>query len=317
MVGAGDVAKRLAGSAIASRALWTGLARSSESRDALYRAGIVPISADLDSRATLARAAAYARSAHALLYMAPPPNEGDHDPRLKRWLAAISRKPTLSSTARKRIDVNGCSAHRLRLLRAPRKNVYVSTTGVYGDRAGERVNETTNVQAASARAKRRVAAETLLRSRYGHRTTILRAPGIYAAERLPIERLHAGTAALIDAEDVYTNHIHADDLAHAVWLAIFRGGSSRVINVVDDASLKMGDYFDQVAHATGLPKPPRLPRALLQLAVSPMLYSFMSESRRIDNARMKRELRLQLRYPTPDALLRTMKAAQALQQSLL
>jgi nucleoside-diphosphate-sugar epimerase len=210
-----------------------------------------------------------------------------------------------------------CCAKRFRSSGAAQKTIYVSTTGVYGDRAGEWVTETAELRAATARGERRVAAETLLRATYRRRVSILRVPGIYAAERLPIERLHAGTAALIDADDVYTNHIHADDLAHAAWLAIFRGGSHRVINVVDDASLKMGDYFDQVAQATGLPKPPRLPRALLQRAVSPMLYSFMSESRRINNTRMKRELRIRLRYPTPDALLRTMKAAQALQQSLL
>ena len=195
--------------------------------------------------------------------------------------------------------------------------MYVSTTGVYGDCAGERINETRRTQPANARAKRRVAAESRLRAFRSRRFTILRAPGIYAAERLPVERLRAGTPALAADDDVFSNHIHGDDLARAIWLAVFRGGANRVLNVVDDGEQKMGDYFDQVAKAVGLPSPPRLPRALLMREVSPMLYSFMSESRRIDNTRLKRELRLHFKYPTPAALLLEMTPAAALQRSLL
>ena len=116
---------------------------------------------------------------------------------------------------------------------------------------------------------------------------------------------------------MFTNHIHADDLARAVWLAVFRGRPNRVLNIVDDAELKMGEYFDQVADATGLPRPPRMPRVELARTVSPMLYSFMSESRRIENTRMKRELRLRLRYPTTAHFLRTIKPVSALQRSLI
>jgi nucleoside-diphosphate-sugar epimerase len=162
-----------------------------------------------------------------------------------------------------------------------------------------------------------VAAETRLRNAHGQRFAILRAPGIYAAERLPVDRLRAGTPALSPEDDVFTNHIHADDLARAVWLATFRGRANRVVNVVDDAELKMGAFFDLVADATALPRPPRLPRALLVREVSPMLYSFMSESRRIDNVRMKHELRIRLHYPTPADFLRAMKPSAALQRSLL
>ena len=116
---------------------------------------------------------------------------------------------------------------------------------------------------------------------------------------------------------MFTNHIHADDLARAVWLAAFRGRPNRVLNIVDDGELKMGEYFDQVADATGLPRPPRMPRASLVRSVSPMLYSFMSESRRIENTRMKHELRLRLRYPTPAHFLRTIKPAAALQRAFI
>jgi nucleoside-diphosphate-sugar epimerase len=269
--------------------------------------------ADLDDRRTLHRAASVARGAFATLYLAPPPNQGGDDPRIKRWLAALATQPALSSTMRQQSRAASPRQRR----RSLKRFVYVSTTGVYGDRAGAWVNETNRTQATSERAKRRVAAESRARAQRGLHVSILRAPGIYAAERLPIERLNARTPALLPDEDVFTNHIHADDLAHAVWLAVFRGRNKRVVNVVDDAQLKMGEYFDRVAAATGLQKPTRLSRVMLQREVTPMLYSFMSESRRIHNDRMKRELRLRLRYPTPDTLLATMKASAALQPSLL
>ncbi len=309
IVGAGDVARRLTALdspvGLSERAQWFGLARTAATVIELRSAGILPIMGDLDLRSSLKRASAIARSASAVLHLAPPPGDGFDDPRMKRWLAATAAK----SPAR------GVKATKLR----PRKlrNVYVSTTGVYGDCAGERINETRRTRPANARGKRRVAAETRLRHSHHHCFTILRAPGIYAAERLPVARLRAGTAALSAEDDVFSNHIHADDLARAVWLAAFRGRPNRVLNIVDDAELKMGEYFDQVADATGLPRPPRMPRADLQRTVSPMLYSFMSESRRIENTRMKRELRLRLRYPTPAQFLSTMKPAAALQRSLL
>ena len=309
IVGAGDVARRLTAPnspvGLSDRAIWFGLARSAATASELRSLGILPIMGDLDCRASLKRAGAMARSANAVLHLAPPPGDGLDDPRMRRWLAATALKSPPRSVKKSKL--------RPRKLR----NVYVSTTGVYGDCAGVRINETRRARPANARAKRRVAAEARLRHSHHHHFTILRAPGIYAAERLPVERLRAGTAALSDVDDVFTNHIHADDLARAVWLAAFRGRPNRVLNIVDDGELKMGEYFDQVADATSLPRPPRLPRAELVRAVSPMLYSFMSESRRIENTRMKRELRLQLHYPTPAHFLRTMKPASALQRSLI
>lgn len=309
IVGAGDVARRLVAMdspvAMSHRAQWFGLARGAATANELRTAGILPIMGDLDQRASLKRAGAMARAANAVLHLAPPPGEGFDDPRMRRWLAATAFKGTNRGENKSKL--------RPRRLR----NVYVSTTGVYGDCGGERINETRRTRPANARAKRRVAAELRLRQAQHQRFTILRVPGIYSAERLPVERLRAGTAALSAVDDVFTNHIHADDLARAVWLAAFRGRPNRVLNIVDDAELKMGDYFDQVADATALPRPLRMPRAELARSVSPMLYSFMSESRRIDNTRMKRELRLQLRYATPAHFLRLMKPAAALQRSLL
>jgi nucleoside-diphosphate-sugar epimerase len=137
--------------------------------------------------------------------------------------------------------------------------------------------------------------------------SILRVPGIYAGDRLPVERLRAGTPALRTEEDTWTNHIHADDLARISWLSLSRSRSLRAYNASDSSTLKMGDWFDAVADAYGLPKPERLARNDLKERVSPMLYSFMSESRRLDNQRLLKELRIQLRYPTVHDFLATLK----------
>jgi nucleoside-diphosphate-sugar epimerase len=156
-----------------------------------------------------------------------------------------------------------------------------------------------------------VDAERVLRRWARHhegKLSILRVPGIYAADRLPLERLRQGTPALLDADDVYTNHIHADDLAQIIALALFRAQPLRVYHTVDDSALKMGDYFDQVANAFKLPLPPRVPRAELSRQVSPMLLSFMSESRRLSNERMKTELGVRLRWPAVSDLLASLQS---------
>jgi len=237
----------------------------------LRAAGAIPIVADLDQPPTLAR---LARLAPYVVHLAPPRSEGESDARTRNLTAILPDKSRL---------------------------VYISTTGVYGDCGGALFDETRPVRPQNARARRRVAAENLLRAwarRRQSRLAILRVPGIYAADRLPLERLQKATPALQEQDDVYTNHIHADDLAALIVLALFRAGPSRVYHAVDDSVMKMGGYFDAVADAFGLPRPPRLPRAELAASVSPMLLSFMSESRRLQNQRIKAELGFRLRYPT-------------------
>ncbi len=239
----------------------------------LRAAGAVPVVADLDCSATLDR---IARLAQHVVHLAPPQSDGSIDRRTRR-LAAILPEGT--------------------------RLVYVSTSGVYGDCAGALIDETRSVAPRNPRARRRVDAEQVLRrwgrrAGAGGRVSILRVPGIYADDRLPLERLRAGTPALLPAQDVQTNHIHADDLARIVALTLFHGRPQRVYHAVDDSDMQMGEYFDAVADARGLPRPPRLPRAELEKVVSPMLLSFMSESRRLDNGRLKQELGMRLRYPT-------------------
>ena len=245
-------------------------------RAELRAAGAIPIVADLDAPLTLGR---LARLAPTIVHLAPPQSEGRIDRRTRNLAAILPEGARL---------------------------VYVSTTGVYGDCAGASFDETRSVRPQNARAVRRVDAETVLRAwarRRQGKLSILRVPGIYAADRLPLERLHKGLPALVAQEDVHTNHIHADDLARICLAAMRLGAPNRVYHAVDDTDLKMGDYFDAVADAAGLSRPPRLPRSDLERSVSPMMLSFMSESRRLHNARIKEELGVQLRYPDVQSLL--------------
>ncbi len=231
--------------------------------------------------------------ANRIVMLAPPPNTGSTDPHTLNLIRALNfhrAKRNLTPTIRNRTLPHIC---------------YVSTTGVYGDHNGAWINELTPTTPQSDRGKRRVAAERVLRqsvSRLQIRLTVLRAPGIYAENRLPLERLKLGTPALKADEDVYTNHIHALDLARISLRAVFykskRASGSRIYNACDQSVLKMGDYFDLVAAHFNLTKPPRVSRTQLKTIVSPALLSFMSESRRINGQRMERELKFKLRYPT-------------------
>jgi nucleoside-diphosphate-sugar epimerase len=237
----------------------------------LRAAGAVPITANLDQPSSLKRLKGLASN---IVHLAPPRSEGETDTRSRNLIAILPDKSRL---------------------------VYISTTGVYGDTAGALFDETRPVNPGNARAKRRVAAEQLLRAwatRSQSAVSILRVPGIYANNRLPLERLQKGTPALVTQDDVFTNHIHADDLAILIKLAFYRAAPSRIYHAVDDSDLLMGDYFDLVADSFHLPRAPRLPRAELVKLISPMLLSFMSESRRMKNDRIKQELGVRLVHST-------------------
>ncbi|MGE5384786.1 MAG: NAD(P)H-binding protein, partial [Betaproteobacteria bacterium] len=237
IVGSGDVARRLV-PFVKHRFRLYALVRSRARADEWRSLGVTPILADLDQRKSLYRLAGLAQL---VVHLAPPPGNGHGDPRTQFLLAALASAKSL-----------------------PRHLVYISTTGVYGDCQGERIDETRRAHPESTRAERRVDAETRLRrfgARCGVHITILRAPGIYAADRLPLERLRNGLPALDHQDDVFTNHIHADDLAAACAAALHRGKPNRIVNVVDDSDLRMGEYFDRVAQAFDLPPPPRIPRS--------------------------------------------------------
>jgi nucleoside-diphosphate-sugar epimerase len=280
IIGCGDIGLRVAKQLCRNYRVFA--LTSQQSRFSELRGlGITPILGDLDKPETLWRLSGLAET---VIHLAPPQNIGHRDSRTRNLTRILAQGPA--------------SLSRL---------IYVSTTGVYGDHKGGRVSEITPVNPQSERAKRRVDAERVLRlwgPAHGVAVTILRVPGIYAANRLPVERLQARTPALISDEDAYSNHIQSDDLARLVCAAVYHGKPQRVINACDGGETKMGDYFDEVADAFGLERPARMPAAELQKIVSPMLWSFMRESRRVTNTRLP-ELKTPLRYPSVAAFLKT------------
>lgn len=281
ILGCGDVGMRLL-PLVRDRFRVFAVTSQPERRAELRAAGAVPVLADLDQPASLAR---LAQLADYVVHLAPPPPEGLLDRRTRNLCAVLPLGARV---------------------------VYVSTTGVYGDCGGQLIDETRPVAPHNGRAKRRVDAEQVLRRwarRAGARLAILRVPGIYARDRLPLRRLEQGTPALRAEDDVYTNHIHADDLARVVARALYKGVAGRTYNAVDDTEMKMADYFDTVADAFGLARPPRVAREQLSAVVSPMLLSYMSESRRLSNRRLKCELGVRLRYADVKQALAAMGSA--------
>lgn len=284
IVGCGDVGLRVL-PRVTGRWTVRVLTSQPERRAALRAAGASPVLGNLDDAGSLRR---LARLAPRVLMLAPPPAQGSVDPRMTA-LARVLRRPGPSGVLR--------------------RLVYVSTTGVYGDVGGAWIDECAPCAPRTDRARRRVAAERAVRSlgaAAGWCASILRVPGIYAGDREggPAARVRRGAPVLVPAEDVYTNHIHADDLARTGLAALFRGAPQRVYHVCDDSQRRMGEHFEAVAEACGLPPPPRITRAQAAEQLSPVLLSFLSESRRLSNARMKKELRVQLLYPDVLAALK-------------
>lgn len=289
IIGCGDVVQR-ALPWLRQRFKVYATARSADKAQQLHTLGIHPIIADLDQRPTLSRLAGLAD----LIIHSTPPGEGDSDQRTRRLLATLAR----AQRTRARNPQNA--------ILAQRRIVYISTSGVYGDHAGAWIDETSPQLASTGRALRRISAEHQLRQWAQNRSAprrvcLLRAPGIYALDRLPTARIARGEPGIIASEDSVSNHIHANDLAHAVCLALFRGLPQRSYNIVDDAPHTMSEWFDQVSDFTALPRVPKLSRQEAQSRLSPTMWSYMNESRRLSNQRAKRELRWRLQYPTTEA----------------
>ncbi|CAN5346073.1 NAD-binding protein [soil metagenome] len=280
IVGAGDVGSRVIDQ-LDGRAIVVAMVRRRGARAQLHRPGVASLVADLDRRASLQLL--HALDFDAVIHLAPPQSDGRHDLRTRALVDALTMRP-----------------------RPGLRFVYVSTSGVYGDQGGAQVDEDTPARPRNARARRRIDAERTLASaaRRNHwHLSVLRAPGIYAADRLPIERLRAGTPAIHSHEDSWSNHIHADDLAGLCIAALRSHRALRIYNASDDRPLPMGDWFDKVADRFALPRPPRVSREDARRSVSASLWSFMAESRRLSNRRASRELRYRLRWPDVDTFL--------------
>jgi nucleoside-diphosphate-sugar epimerase len=253
----------------------------------IHQHGITRLFGDLDEMNTLTRLAGLAQY---VIYAAPPAPTGRQDRRVHHLVRILSRT---------------INKHTI-LPQSLRHIVYISTSGVYGDCAGELIDETHLPRPQSDRAQRRLDAEKTWRCfalRQQVALTILRVPGIYASNRLPLARLAAGTPVIVEAEDSFSNHIHADDLAHIINLALFRAPALRVYHASDALPMKIGAYFTAVARAAGLSIPVQLSREEVKQKVSSALWSFMQESRRLSNERLTKELRIRLRYPTVQGFL--------------
>jgi nucleoside-diphosphate-sugar epimerase len=279
IVGCGDVGLRVA-RGLKGRVLLRALTSSPSRVEELRNAGVVPLAGNLDDPASLRRLSGIATR---VLHLAPPASE----PAGAWWrdmrTLALTRALALRSTP---LDI-----------------VYASTSGVYGDCGGALVTEARPANPRTPRAQRRLDAERLLRHlgrRSGTRVAILRVPGIYGAGRTggARERLQQGAPVLRKEDDVYTNHIHADDLARAAVFAMWRGRPQRTYNANDDTQLMVGEYYDLAADIFDLPRPRRVPRSAAEQELSLNSLAFLNESRRLSNVRLKKELRLTLRFPT-------------------
>lgn len=279
IIGCGDIARRALPWLVKHYRVYAAVRSDARHRE-LRALGVTPLRADLDQPRSLKRLAGIG---NLILHFAPPQETGLVDRRTQMLLAALSTGKIL-----------------------PRRLVYISTSGVYGDCGGAWVSEERPVHPQTGRARRRVDAEMRLR-RFGRKrrvaVSILRAPGIHAGDRLPLARLERGLPLLQENDDIYTNHIHADDLAVIAQTALSRGRAGRIYNASDDSVLKMGEYFDLIADRFGLPRAPRLPRAEVEQRLSPAMLSFLGESRRLSNRRIRRELGVRLKYPEVAAAL--------------
>jgi nucleoside-diphosphate-sugar epimerase len=288
IVGFGDIGARVAANLLHPRRAApefsiAALVRRADRVPSAHALGVEPLLGDLSDAPSLAIVSD--ASPTVLMHFAPPPSDGKEDTHTRHLLAALERQP-------------------------PKRIVYISTTGVYGDCRGAWIDESAPLLPLTARAQRRVDAEQQLQAWCAARAVrlvVLRAPGIYADDRLPLARIQAGTPALRADEDVYSNHIHAEDLASACISAL-TATQSGTFNIVDDEPMKMGDYFDLVADHFYLTRPPRVARADAVRQIAAPLLSFMSESRRIRNDKAKRELGWALRYPSVTDFLSELRA---------
>ena len=270
IVGCGYVGERVARAEQAAGARVVALVRSTETVARLAAHGIASLRADLDDPASLA---VLPTAGTFLYYFAPPPASGVSDTRLGNFLAALTQPP----------------AH----------VVLISTTGVYGDCQGEWVTEDRTPRPVADRARRRLDAEQRLRvwgQAHAVSVAILRVPGIYGPGRLPVQRLEAGEPVLRESESPWSNRVQVDDLVRAC-LAARAGRANGVYNISDGHPSTMTDYFNRVADAVGLPHPPQITRAEAQTVLSDGMRSYLAESKRLDNRRMREELGVEPLYP--------------------
>ncbi len=283
IVGCGDIGQRVAH--LYQNESVNGIVSSHESAVKFEKLSIESHVIDLDSDFTLED---HELANVDVYYFAPPPPAGAKDTRLKRFLIRLSKLEQL-----------------------PRRIVLISTTGVYGDSDGDWIDETTPINPQADRAVRRVSAEQILQ-RWIEKThgenrcefMILRVPGIYAEDRLPLARLEKGLPIVNADEAGFTNRIHADDLARACKMAMDCETSGHIINVTDGNPSTMTDYFNHVADYAILPRPPQISLQQAEQELTEGMVSYLKESRRIRNDKMLEILGIKLLYPSLDVSLK-------------
>ncbi len=274
IVGCGDIGQRVARLLMASGRDVTGLIRSEESAAPLAEAGIRSLVANLNDPDDLQKLPG---AGGLVFYFAPPPGGGITDPKVRTFCAATT----------------GANA--------PKRLVYISTSGVYGDCGGALVTEETPANPQTSRAKRRYDAEQTLQQwgeAQGVEVIILRVTGIYGPGRIPVFRLQDGHPLLRLEESPPTNRIHADDFAQVCVAAAEKGAAGEIFNVSDGQPGTMTEYFLAIAEWVGLPRPPQISMDEAKKVMTPLMLSYLTESRRMDNRRMLSRLGVKLRYPT-------------------
>jgi len=255
----------------------TALVRTEKSAKTLEKLEIKALSGHLDQPETLP----HLPVENAIVYyFAPPPSYGTEDLRMKAFTSKIDKPP------------------------CPKTVVLISTTGVYGDCKGEWVTEDRPAAPIADRAKRRLSAEKELAA-WGKRTNvpviILRVPGIYGPGKLPVKRLEEGLPVLRPEESPFSNRIHAHDLARACFAAARKGRSGAVYNISDGHPTTMTDYFYKVADLLKIDRPPAISLEEAKKELSRGMLSYLAESKRLDNRRMRDELGVEPKYPDLDS----------------
>jgi nucleoside-diphosphate-sugar epimerase len=274
IVGCGDIGTRVARMAVEKKTRVFSLSRGNKFPQGAETPGMEFRVCDLDSPETLSGLNFHGA---AILYSAPPPGGGVTDTRVRNFLAALE------------------------VGREPAKVVYLSTTSVYGDCGDDLVTEERPVNPANHTAKRRCDAEERFRAWGAERdvpVVILRVSGIYGPGRIPMQRIHSQEPLLDEKEVGYTNRIHADDLAQVCIAALEKGEDGDIFNVCDGEMSKMTDYFNAITDLLNLPRLQQVSLAEARQVMSPLMFSYMTESRRISNRKMLEKLGIKLKYPT-------------------
>lgn len=272
IAGCGEIGTRVADLALQRSLKVTALVRNVEKKDKLQQSGIETVIGNLDSPETLPHLDLHGA---AVCYLVPPPGGGIKDTRVMNFLASIKEQPA--------------------------KVVYISTTAVYGDCGDELVTEERPVSPANHTAKRRCDAEDSFRTwgkERGVPVVILRVSGIYGPGRIPMQRILSNEPLLNEMEAGYTNRIHAADLAQICLAAIERGEDGDIFNICDGETSKMTDYFNAITDLLNIPRLPQVSLDEAREVMSPLMFSYMTESRKISNNKMIEKLGIKLQYPT-------------------